>query len=114
MFVTDVQCDLIMKPQNVAAMSGEIVTLDCASDTEESVAWVAYSPGSSDRDYIFGGWDLSESASQYISISRQRKGHCSLHINTTRRAAKRYICVEQGSTMEASAELIVFGNLCYY
>ena len=110
-FETDVQCLLVTKPQNAAALSGDVVSLSCASNSEDSVAWVAYSPGSSEREYIFGGRDLSPSASSYISISRQGRGHYSLHINATRRAAKRYICVEQGSTMTASAELIILGNV---
>lgn len=110
-FETGVHGSLVIKPHNVAAMSGDVVSLSCASDSEDSVAWVAYSPGSAEREYISDCRDLSPSASQYISIYRERKGPCSLRINATRIAAKRYICKEPVSAMEASAELIILGNI---
>lgn len=108
-FMTGVQGALIITPQNAVAMSGEVAVLSCASDSD-NVTWVAYSPGPSEREYIFSGGTLSQSVSSYISISQEKRGHCSLRINATMLAAKRYVCVEQGSATTASAELIVLGN----
>src|SRR6218665_1852617 len=82
-FFAEAQCALIISP--------ETVILNCASDSEDSVAWVAYSPGSSERKYIFSGHILFPIFSKCVSFSEEKRGHCSLQINATREAAKRYI-----------------------
>jgi hypothetical protein len=98
---------LNITPTNTVALSGEIVVLNCSSDSEDSLTWVAYSPGSPEREYIFNKGVVFVSVNSYISFSVLKRGHCSLIINATKAAAKRYICIEQRSTAQASAELIV-------
>lgn len=103
-----VECALSIKPQNIAAVSGTVITLSCSSDVSKgNIAWNTISPGSSRRDIIYNDKVLAESVSSYISVSDRDDGNCTLNINASLAAAKRYICMERDSGQEASADLVV-------
>ena len=92
-------------------MSGEDITLHCASNVSAgNILWITKDPGSSDIEIIYIQNITAPSVSSYISVSDREDGNCSLNINASLAAAKRYICTEADSGLEASAELIVMSK----
>jgi len=109
-YFVGIECTLVIKPENVAAVSGESVALHCASDVSAgNIIWSSKDPGSSPKEQIYNNNVLALRFSSYISVSDREDGNCSLNINASLTAAKRYICTEADSGLEASAELIVLG-----
>src|SRR6218665_1051702 len=96
-------------------MSGNVITLNCSSDVSKgNIAWNTISPGSSSRDIIYNDKVLASSVSSYISVSDRDDGNCTLIINGSLAAAKRYICMERDSGQEASADLVVMGKFILF
>lgn len=100
-----VECTLVLKPKNVAVLSGEIATFHCASSVSKkgNIAWSTINSG----NFIYINSVLDPSVSSYISVSDRDDGNCTLKINASLTAAKKYICMEADSGAETSAELIV-------
>ena len=89
-----------------------MVTLSCSSDklSKGNIAWSTVNPGSSRKEPIYNQGVRALSVSSYVSVNDSDDGSCSLNINASEDAAKRYICIDRETGEEASAELIVLSK----
>lgn len=111
-YFTGAECALVIKPQDVVAVSGEIVIMDCSSSASKrgNILWSVTDPG----NYIYGHNETSPKVKSYISVSERDDGSCSLTINASLAAANKYICRDLDSEDQASAELIVMGKYSFF
>jgi hypothetical protein len=101
-----IECRLLLKLQNVAAFTGEIVTLQCASNetSKGNIAWGI----SSFNGFIFSG-ALNQQFSGYY-VSEKDDGSSVLSFAASVTTANRYFCLDGKSHEKESAELIVLGK----
>lgn len=104
-----VDASLVRLPENVAVdlTSGGTVLLRCA--TNSTAGRILWSYNDSKSNYIYNGY---KSDIERYSVFETAQGQFELRISPVRQSdAGQYYCIEAGSLLEASAQLVVFGKL---
>ena len=109
-------CELLPKPQSHCEVLDEekTVALQCKSTLEYPLTWLSQKPGSSRQSKIFNGFRLHKNFTSNYRVLNGKPGRYELNVNATKDAAQRYTCLEPGTLIKASAEVIIIGRLVKY
>lgn len=107
--LTGTNCDLLLKPENSYAKYGDpnTVILMCESTLGYRLSWLIKTPWSSEKVQIFDGYRLSKNVTSYCRVINGVPGKYNVSLTSTTNAAQQYVCLEPGTMMEASAEIII-------
>ena len=103
---------LVSHPTNIAVVEGSPVKLDCAvNDTQSPIRWFHRKDSESEEAMIYSGNQITNSFHNF-SIDKTSPGEYHLILNqTTMSSAGTYTCNEFKTRMNASAQVIVMGEL---
>ncbi|SRR6218665_3104734 len=109
-FTVVVSGALIVTLQNLVAISGQRLEIQCQTDSGKKLKWFSQLPGSSNEEQIYSGFRFPPHAAHLYTTSNSSDGKQFIRFNASVDTARRYTCLEPGSLEVGSAEVIVLGE----
>jgi len=107
--LTGLRSELMEVPRNIVTLEGKSsdeIYMTCKSDYQSRLKWDLHKNNDTRNDVLYNGYYLRPDAKSYCTVIADDPGKCYLRLNNTAEAAQTYICVEPGTLLHASAELI--------
>src|SRR6218665_3523440 len=108
---------IVETPQNKVIFKEEslyAIHLPCKSSCQCRLKWYLQKSQDSEKEVLYNGYALRPDAKHYCTAIADGMGNCNLNLTTAEEAAQTYICLEPGTLLEASADLIWIGKFSYF
>ena len=106
-----IQAELVQRPQNVAAVAGDSITLNCgSSDDTELILWTEFISSDTGQNIFIGSTPSSPPNAEIYSIDNPSAGVYNLGISLLDFSGGRYKCQQLSPQHDANLNVIVLGK----
>ena len=99
---------LTVVPENIAVVEGDVVIMNCMTDTNFKLVWRI--ANETHVSSLYTGNKFTNNYRDCCEINNSTKGQFTLKVRTSKDIPLHYVCEEPGGIEQSGADLVVLGK----